>query len=281
MAHGRGTSTQSPSAQGYPWVCSLTNFLLLSPTRLQDVDDVFLNKAELEAKVGSLKEEAEFLRKTYKEVRQRSIAPASFAFPSWILKLLIPEEKGRGVAQGSGHPLGEQQFSSARSSQSGTKLHRVGDTACGWAGSAAGPASLTSSTPCHHQETHRLQAQISAASVVIKMNKCQDLDLGGITADVRARYEGIARKSRAEAQAWYESKVRKPREGGFGCSSSLQTNFKPRETPSPLQIYSDLTQSVSWDTHLCPLGCSSSRSCELLRAETLTACERQKPRQLS
>ncbi|NXK81161.1 K2C75 protein, partial [Amazona guildingii] len=38
------------------------------------------------------------------------------------------------------------------------------------------------------------------------MNKSRDLDLGGITADVRARYEDIARKSRAEARAWYESK---------------------------------------------------------------------------
>uniref|UniRef100_A0A8C6K1Z6 Uncharacterized protein n=1 Tax=Melopsittacus undulatus TaxID=13146 RepID=A0A8C6K1Z6_MELUD len=112
--------TQSPSAQGYPWVCSLTNFLLPSPMRLQDVDDVFLNKAELEAKVGSLKEEAELLRKIYKE------------------------------------------------------------------------------------ETHQLQAQISATSAVIKVNRSQDLDLGGIAADARAQYEGIARKSRAEAQAWYE-----------------------------------------------------------------------------
>lgn len=247
MAHGHSTSTQSPSAQGYPRACSLTNFLLPSPTRLQDVDNVFLNKAELEAKVGSLKEEAKFLRKIYKEVRQRSITPASSAFPSWILKLLIPKEKGRGVAWGSGHLLGEQQFISAWSSQSGTKLHRVGDTAWGWAGSTVGAASLTSSTPSHHQETHRLQAQISATSVVIKVNKSQNLDLGGITADARARYEDIARKSRAEAQAWYESKVRKPGEGGFGCSSSLQTHFKPRETPSLLQIYSDLTQSMFWD----------------------------------
>lgn len=239
LAHGHGTSTQSPSAQGYPWVCSLTNFLLLSPTHLQDVDCVFLNKAELEAKVGRLKEEVEFLRNIYKEVRQLPIAPASFAFPSWILKLLIPNDRGRGVAQGNGHPLHEWQFISAWSSQSGTKLHGVGDTAWGWAGSTVGPASLASSTPCHHQEIHRLQAQISDTSVVVKMDKSQDLDLGGITADVRARYEDIARKSRAEAQAWYESKVRKPAEGGSGCSSSLQTNFKTRETPSPLLIYSD------------------------------------------
>uniref|UniRef100_A0A8D0F3F0 Keratin 84 n=1 Tax=Strix occidentalis caurina TaxID=311401 RepID=A0A8D0F3F0_STROC len=46
---------------------SLTNFLLLSPTRLQDADCFFLNKAELEAKVESLKEEAEFLRMFYEE----------------------------------------------------------------------------------------------------------------------------------------------------------------------------------------------------------------------
>ncbi|NXK81163.1 K2C8 protein, partial [Amazona guildingii] len=41
--------------------CIESQFIALK----KDVDDVFLSKAELEAKVGSLKEEAEFLRKIY------------------------------------------------------------------------------------------------------------------------------------------------------------------------------------------------------------------------
>ncbi|XP_008944029.1 PREDICTED: keratin, type II cuticular Hb4-like [Merops nubicus] len=42
----------------------------------KDVDCFFLNKAELEAKVGSLKEEAEFLRVSYREAARRSWAGA-------------------------------------------------------------------------------------------------------------------------------------------------------------------------------------------------------------
>ncbi|XP_061298938.1 keratin, type II cuticular Hb4-like [Pezoporus flaviventris] len=128
--------------------CTESKFIALK----KDVDDVFLHKAELEAKVGSLKEEAEFLRKIYKE------------------------------------------------------------------------------------ETHRLQAQISATSVVIKMNKSQDLDLGGITADARARYEDIARKSRAEAQAWYESKFKELRvTAGRNTDSLRETKTKAAELTRKVQ----------------------------------------------
>ncbi|NXA21190.1 KRT84 protein, partial [Ibidorhyncha struthersii] len=38
------------------------------------------------------------------------------------------------------------------------------------------------------------------------MDNSRDLDLDGTVADVKAQYEDIARRSRAEAQAWYESK---------------------------------------------------------------------------
>lgn len=55
----------------------------------------------------------------------------------------------------------------------------------------------------------------------MQMDNRRDLDLDGTIADVKAQYEDIARRSRAEAQAWYESKVRNAAEGGFGCSFSL------------------------------------------------------------
>ena len=73
--------------------------------------------------------------------------------------------------------------------------------------------SLTSSTPRRQQEIHQLRAQISDTSAIVQMDNSQDLDLDGIIADIKARYEDIARRSRAEAQAWYESKVRKPGRG--------------------------------------------------------------------
>ncbi|NXD71224.1 K2CO protein, partial [Eolophus roseicapillus] len=88
----------------------------------------------------------------------------------------------------------------------------------------------------YKEETHRLQAQISAASVVIKMDKSRDLDLGGITVDVRAQYEDIARKSRAEAQAWYESKFKELRvTAGRNTDSLRETKTKAAELTRKVQ----------------------------------------------
>lgn len=70
--------------------------------------------------------------------------------------------------------------------------------------------------------------------MVVQMDNSRDLDLGGVAAGVRAQYEDIARRSRAEAQAWHESKVRKPGTGRGWCSLSLQTNCRPVERPTIL-----------------------------------------------
>ncbi|NXN75409.1 K2CO protein, partial [Himantopus himantopus] len=58
----------------------------------------------------------------------------------------------------------------------------------------------------YKEESHQLRAHISDTSVVMQMDNSRDLDLDGTIADVKAQYEDIARRSRAEAQAWYESK---------------------------------------------------------------------------
>lgn len=39
------------------------------------------------------------------------------------------------------------------------------------------------------------------------MDNNRDLDLNSIIAEVRAQYEDIANRSRAEAEAWYQNKV--------------------------------------------------------------------------
>ncbi|KAM4702065.1 keratin, type II cytoskeletal cochleal-like [Discoglossus pictus] len=55
-------------------------------------------------------------------------------------------------------------------------------------------------------ELSQLQAQISDTSVVVSMDNSRDLDLDGIIAEVRAQYEDIANRSRAEAEAMYQSR---------------------------------------------------------------------------
>ncbi|NXM34734.1 K2CO protein, partial [Oxyruncus cristatus] len=55
-------------------------------------------------------------------------------------------------------------------------------------------------------EINELQAQISDTSVVLSMDNSRNLDLDSIIAEVKAQYEDIANRSRAEAAAWYQSK---------------------------------------------------------------------------
>ncbi|XP_037053243.1 keratin, type II cytoskeletal 7 isoform X1 [Peromyscus leucopus] len=55
-------------------------------------------------------------------------------------------------------------------------------------------------------ELAELQSQISDTSVVLSMDNSRSLDLDGIIAEVKAQYDEMANHSRAEAEAWYQTK---------------------------------------------------------------------------
>ncbi|XP_070697490.1 keratin, type II cytoskeletal 8-like [Pempheris klunzingeri] len=55
-------------------------------------------------------------------------------------------------------------------------------------------------------EINELQSQIKDTSVVVEMDNSRNLDMDAIVAEVRAQYEDIANRSRAEAESWYQSK---------------------------------------------------------------------------
>ncbi|KAM5288177.1 keratin, type II cuticular Hb4 [Ctenodactylus gundi] len=61
------------------------------------------------------------------------------------------------------------------------------------------------------EEIHLLQSHISDTSVIVKMDNSRDLNLDGIIAEVKAQYEEVARRSRAEAEAWYQNKYQEMR----------------------------------------------------------------------
>uniref|UniRef100_H0VP65 Keratin, type II cytoskeletal 8 n=1 Tax=Cavia porcellus TaxID=10141 RepID=H0VP65_CAVPO len=58
----------------------------------------------------------------------------------------------------------------------------------------------------YEEEIRELQLQISDTSVVLSMDNGRSLDLDGIIAEVKAQYEEIANRSRAEAESTYQIK---------------------------------------------------------------------------
>ncbi|KFV59392.1 Keratin, type II cytoskeletal 75, partial [Gavia stellata] len=58
----------------------------------------------------------------------------------------------------------------------------------------------------YEAELAQLSAQASDTAVILSMDNNRDLDLSSIIAEVKAQYEDIANKSRAEAEAWYQTK---------------------------------------------------------------------------
>ncbi|KAL4623662.1 keratin, type II cytoskeletal 8-like [Arapaima gigas] len=58
----------------------------------------------------------------------------------------------------------------------------------------------------YEEELRELQSQIKDTSVVVEMDNSRNLDMDAIVAEVRAQYEDIANRSRAEAESWYKTK---------------------------------------------------------------------------
>uniref|UniRef100_A0A8C3RY73 IF rod domain-containing protein n=1 Tax=Chelydra serpentina TaxID=8475 RepID=A0A8C3RY73_CHESE len=55
-------------------------------------------------------------------------------------------------------------------------------------------------------ELAQLNAQVSDTSVILSMDNNRDLDLSSVVNEVKAQYEDIANRSRAEAESWYQNK---------------------------------------------------------------------------
>ncbi|KAB1269969.1 Keratin; type II cytoskeletal 5, partial [Camelus dromedarius] len=88
-------------------------------------------------------------------------------------------------------------------------------------------------------ELAQLQAQISETNVVLSMDNNRKLDLDSIIAEVKAQYEDIANRSRAEAESWYQIKVRRR---GQICETVIKNRyFKGKFEKS---LYEELQRSA-------------------------------------
>ncbi|KAI5931590.1 Keratin, type II cuticular Hb5 [Manis javanica] len=56
------------------------------------------------------------------------------------------------------------------------------------------------------QEIRILHSHISDTSVIVKMDNSRDLNMDCIVAEIKAQYDDIASRSRAEAESWYRTK---------------------------------------------------------------------------
>lgn len=72
--------------------------------------------------------------------------------------------------------------------------------------SPGGPPNWLPSPHCP-QEIAQMQSHISDTSVILSMDNNRDLDLDSIIDDIRVQYEDIAQRSKAEAEALYQTKV--------------------------------------------------------------------------
>ncbi|KAJ1061618.1 hypothetical protein K5549_002653 [Capra hircus] len=58
----------------------------------------------------------------------------------------------------------------------------------------------------YEEELRVIQAHISDTSVIVKMDNSRYLNMDSIIAEIKAHYDEIASRSRAEAESWYRSK---------------------------------------------------------------------------
>ncbi|KAM9229675.1 LOW QUALITY PROTEIN: keratin, type II cuticular Hb2 [Dugong dugon] len=56
----------------------------------------------------------------------------------------------------------------------------------------------------YEEESCLLQSQISETSVIVKMDNSRELDMDSVIAEIKAQYDDIASRSKAEAEAWYQ-----------------------------------------------------------------------------
>ncbi|XP_072510836.1 keratin, type II cuticular Hb4 [Notamacropus eugenii] len=82
----------------------------------------------------------------------------------------------------------------------------------------------------YEEEINILQSHISETSVIVKMDNSRNLDLDGIIDEIRAQYEEIARRSRADAEAWYQTKYEEMRvTAGVHCDNLRSTRDEINE----------------------------------------------------
>ncbi|XP_070766037.1 keratin, type II cytoskeletal cochleal-like isoform X2 [Enoplosus armatus] len=73
-------------------------------------------------------------------------------------------------------------------------------------------------------ELRELQGQIKDTSVIVEMDNSRNLDMDAIVAEVKAQYEDIANRSRAEAESWYQQKFQEMQSSAGQAGDDLRSS---------------------------------------------------------
>ncbi|CAI5765201.1 type II cytoskeletal 4-like [Podarcis lilfordi] len=111
-------------------------------------------------------------------------------------------------------------------------------------------------------ELSQMQQTVSDTSVVLQMDNNRNLDLDSIIAEVKAQYEEIAQKSRAEAESWYQSKYEELQQTAGKHGDSL------RDTKAEISELNRMIQRIRSEID------NVKKQCEKLQASIAEAEER-------
>uniref|UniRef100_A0A672IZW4 Keratin 4 n=1 Tax=Salarias fasciatus TaxID=181472 RepID=A0A672IZW4_SALFA len=75
----------------------------------------------------------------------------------------------------------------------------------------------------YEAELRELQGQIKDTSVIVEMDNSRNLDMDSIVAEVRAQYEDVAARSKAEAEGWYKQKYEEMQTSAGQYGEDLRT----------------------------------------------------------
>ncbi|XP_003988860.2 keratin, type II cuticular Hb2 [Felis catus] len=97
----------------------------------------------------------------------------------------------------------------------------------------------------YEEEIYLLQSQISETSVTVKMDNSRELDVDGIVAEIKAQYDDIASRSKAEAEAWYQSRYEELRlTAGTHCDNLRNRKNEILEMNKLIQRLQQETETV-------------------------------------
>lgn len=168
---------------------------------LQDVDATYMTKVELEAKVENVTDEINFLKALYDAVSGLFTFKPLPHLPSTSWRGRPSELTSRRLSHVHASDKSDTFPPGPQSIPTPPELtpHLLGGL--GMDLLRNGPVCLVL------QEMSQMQADTSDTSVVLSMDNNRCLDLESIIAEVRAQYEAIAQRSKAEAEALYQTKV--------------------------------------------------------------------------